>query len=53
VYVCVLSLVPGKIKTITDGTMQYFHLQIFPCGQLSEHLFCANLFQNISDIPLR
>lgn len=52
-YVCVLSLVPGKIKTITDGTVQYVSLQIFPFGQISEHLFCENLFQNISDISLR
>lgn len=50
---CVLSLVPGKIKTITDGTVQYFCLQIFPFGQISEHLFCGSLFQNVFDISLR
>lgn len=42
---CVLSLVPGKIKTITDGTVQYFYLQIFPFGQISEHFFVEIYFK--------
>lgn len=50
---CVLSLVPGKIKTITDGTVQYVSLQIFPFAQISENLFGGNLFQNVPDISLR
>lgn len=50
VCICVYSpLFLEKIKSITDGTMQYFYHQIFPFGQISEHLFCENLFENEFD----
>lgn len=44
-HVCVLLLVPGKVKTITDGTVQYFHLLIFPFGYISEHCFVNMYFK--------
>lgn len=54
VCICVYSpLVLEKIKPITDGTMQYFYHQIFPFGQISEHLFCENLFENVFYISLK
>lgn len=46
-------LAAGKIKTITDGTMQLFVPPNFLFGQISEHLFFGHIFENVFDISLR